>query len=142
MDWQEGFFGGVNRIEFMLLCCWVCERKTLLKLPFAVACNFLKVFSFEDGGLELCLGPKLAFRCCVLYSGFLNLHVFCHLRNCIFYKHFWQTGKVVISPGFLGMLHEWPKLGFSTQHPKNHHKLLENSIIEIDTKYFCYQILF
>lgn len=68
----------------MLLCCWVFERKTPLKLPFAVACSFLKVFSVEECGLELCLGPKLAFRCCVLYSGSLNLHFFLPFEKLYF----------------------------------------------------------
>lgn len=78
-------------------------RKTQLNFPFAVSSNFLKVFSVEECGLDPCLGPELEFRCCVVYSWSLNLHFFCCWRNCIFYKHFWQTGEVVISPELRGV---------------------------------------
>lgn len=134
IDWQEGFFGGVSGIEFIFYSAVVPVRETQLKFPFAVSCNFLKVFSLEECRLDLCLGPKLEFRCCVLCSGSLNLHFFCCCRNCIFNKHFWQTDKVVISPEFRGV----SKIGFYIhiyiQHPKNHPKLFENSVTEIDTQ--------
>lgn len=61
--------------------------KTQLKFPFAISCNFLKVFSqlkVEECGLDVCLGPKLEFRCCVLYSGSLNLHLFLLLEKLYF----------------------------------------------------------
>lgn len=80
--------------------------KTQLMFPFAVSCNFLKVFSVEECELDVCLGSKLEFRCYFLYSGSLNLHFFCRWRNCIFYKCFWQTGRVLISPEFRGVLHD------------------------------------
>lgn len=68
----------------MLFNCCGCERRTRLKLPFAVACNFLKIFSIEHRVLDLCLGHKFEFRLCVLYSGGLNPHLFGQFRNCIF----------------------------------------------------------
>lgn len=69
IGWQEHIFGGVMvnvRLSYMLLGCWGCKGKMCVKLPFAVACNFLKTFSAEQHVLDLCLGQEVEFRLCEL----------------------------------------------------------------------------
>lgn len=71
MGWQEHIFGDVmvsGLLSYMLLDCWGCRGKTCVKLPFDVACNFLKTSSVERHVLDLCLGQKAEFRLIVLLT--------------------------------------------------------------------------